>query len=203
VYFAGRLPIKQIQTIGNYLSTYSTDLNYIKMFQYFKENKISASYYVKKDIGTFYSFLIEFRVVRNFSHGAVDKLLDETLVWINSSGADNVDLFADNLATKGLTRGKIMTSLASKILFLNNPWKIIPMDTLARRALKQKENKYSIYDKNLNVYRQTKRPIIENLIQYTKPLTTIIDNEYKGKLKDIDVISENRIVDKLLWTSGK
>lgn len=194
---------QQIQTVGNYLSTYNTDLNYVKMFQDFKANKISAADYVTKDIGTFYSFLIEFRVARNFSQGAVDKLLTETLNWVNSSNADNVDLFADKLASTNLTRGKTMTSLASKILFLNNPWKIIPMDTLARKALKQKDNKYSTYDKNLNVYRQTNKPIIDSFIQYTKPLTTIIDNEYKGKLQDIHIISENRIVDKLLWTSGK
>ena len=194
---------QQIQTVGNYLSTYNTDLNYVKMFQDFKANKISDSDYVKKDIGTFYSFLIEFRVARNFSQGAVDKLLTETLNWVNSNNADNVDLFADKLATTNLTRGKTMTSLASKILFLNNPWKIIPMDTLARKALKQKDNKYSTYDKNLNVYRQTNKPIIDSFIQYTKPLTTIIDNEYKDKLQDIHIISENRIVDKLLWTSGQ
>lgn len=60
----------QIQSIGNFLTYYKTDLNYIKKFQEFKRNPNLASEYIKKDIGTFYSFLIEFRVVRNFTNGA-------------------------------------------------------------------------------------------------------------------------------------
>lgn len=69
---------KQIQAIGNFLTYYRTDLNYIRKFQDFKNGKITAENYVKKDVGSFYSFLIEFRVVRNFPSGTVDKLLDET-----------------------------------------------------------------------------------------------------------------------------
>ncbi len=194
---------EQVQTIGNFLSTYYTDLNYIQMFQDFKSNKISTDNYIKKDTGTFYSFLIEFRVVRNFSQGSVDKLLEETLRWVKSNNADNVDLFAEKLAITNFTHGKVMTSLASKILFLNNPWKIIPMDTLARKTLQQKENKYAVYEKNLKAYRQINRLIINSCVQYSKPLTSIIDREYRSKLKNLNIICENRIVDKLLWTSGK
>ena len=50
---------KQIQAIGNFLTYYRTDLNYIKQFQDFKTGKISAENYIKKDSGSFYSFLIE------------------------------------------------------------------------------------------------------------------------------------------------
>jgi hypothetical protein len=83
---------------------------------------------------------LNFDVVRNFPKGTVNELLKETSLWIQSEDSENVDLFAKNLSNKGLTRGKLMASMASKILFLNNPWKIIPMDSLARKTLKQKEN---------------------------------------------------------------
>ena len=191
----------QIQSIGNFLAYYRTDLNYIKRFQYFKAHPEVASEYIKKDIGSFYSFLIEFRVVRNFTSGSVDKLLDETLLWVNSKNANNVDLFAEKLSQSNLTRGNITTSMASKILFLNNPWEIIPMDRLARKTLNQKENNYSIYDKNLIQFRENNGHIFEKSLNCIKPLITFIHNDFNN-LDKLDVICKNRIVDKLLWTMG-
>jgi gamma-glutamylcysteine synthetase len=191
----------QIQSIGNFLAYYKTDLNYIKRFQNFKINPNLASEYIKKDIGSFYSFLIEFRVVRNFTSGSADKLLDETLLWINSKEANNVDLFAEKLSQSNLTRGKVTTSMASKILFLNNPWEIIPMDRLARKTLKQKENKYSIYNANLLEFRRNNEQTFENCLEFIKPLTTLIHNDFND-LSKLEVICKNRIVDKLLWTMG-
>lgn len=193
---------KQIQAIGNFLTYYRTDLNYIRKFQDFKNEKITLENYIKKDIGSFYSFLIEFRVVRNFPSGTVDKLLVETSKWIKTDNANDVDLFAENLADSGLTRGNVMASLASKILFLNNPWEIIPMDRLARKTLNQKQNKYSIYSQNLNEFRKQNETIFESTINYTNPLTNIIHEEFED-LENLNLICKNRIVDKLLWTNGK
>lgn len=194
---------KQIQAVGIHLSTYSTDLNYIRMFQAFKSGKISETDYVRNEIGTFYTFLVEFRVARNFAQGTVGRLLNETINWVNGGNVDDVDQFAEKLASTDLTRGNIMTSLASKILFLNNPWEIIPMDKLARKALQQKDNRYSTYRENIFAYRQANKPIIENVIQFTAPLTSIIESEYSKNIEKIDFIRENRIIDKLLWASGK
>lgn len=191
----------QIQSIGNFLAYYKTDLNYIRRFQDFKSNPDTASEYIKKDIGSFYSFLIEFRVVRNFTKGSVDKLLDETLSWINSKDANNVDLFAQKLSQSNLTQGKVTTSMASKILFLNNPWEIIPMDQLARKTLNQKENKYFIYNENLQQFRAKNEQIFENCLDHLKPFITLIHNDFND-LNKIEIICKNRIVDKLLWTMG-
>jgi hypothetical protein len=191
----------QIQSIGNFLAYYKTDLNYIKRFQHFKNNPNVASEYIKKDIGSFYSFLIEFRVARNFTSGSADKLLDETLSWINSKDVNNVDLFAEKLSRSNLTRGNVTTSMASKILFLNNPWEIIPMDSLARKTLRQKENKYSTYNDKLTEFRKINESTFENCLEYIKPLTSLIHNDFND-LNKLDVICKNRIVDKLLWTMG-
>ncbi|GEJ39233.1 TPA: hypothetical protein ACT4TI_002407 [Flavobacterium psychrophilum] len=194
---------EQIQATGNFLTSYHNDLNYIKKFRDFKENKISENEYIEKKYGTFYSFLIEFRVARNFSQGMVDKLLEETYSFVNGKYPNDVDLFAENLAKSNLTRGKVMASMASKILFLNNPWEIIPMDTLARKTLNQKENKYKTYEKNLEIYREQNKTVIENCIIFTKPLTEIVNKEFENKIENLNKISENRIMDKLLWTIGK
>ncbi|WP_291127527.1 hypothetical protein [Flavobacterium sp. UBA7682] len=193
---------KQIQTIGNFLTYYRNDLNYIKQFQDFKTGKISFEDYLKKDAGSFYSFLVDFRVVRNFPRGTVNNLLEETSSWIKTNDRDNVDLFAENLREKELTHGKIMASMASKILFLNNPWQIVPMDTLARKTLEMNQNKYFIYNKKINEFRKENKPTFEILINYIKPLSLIIHQEFED-IENLDLICENRMVDKLLWTTGK
>lgn len=192
---------KQIQAIGNFLTYYQTDLNYIKQFQDFKSDKISSKNYIEKGIGSFYSFLIEFRVVRNFPKGTVDKLLLETFNFIKSDNPNDVDSFALKLSEKRITNG-IMTSMASKILFLNNPWEILPMDRLARKTLNQKQNKYWIYKNNLEIFKKENESIINNSLLYTNSLTSIIHKDIID-LKDLDTICYNRIVDKVLWTLGK
>ena len=111
---------KHIQAIGNFLSYYETDLAYIKSFQDFKNKKGN----VNNQSGSFYSFLVEFRVIRNFVKGEVDDLLIQTYDWITSDYPDDVDKFARKLSSTKLTRGNVMGSMASKILFLNNPWEI-------------------------------------------------------------------------------
>ena len=129
-------------------------------------------------------------------------LLAETAEWIKTNDADNVDLFATKLAKMGLTRGQVMASMASKILFLNNPWSIVPMDSLARKTLKQKDNKYVAYKLNLEEFKNENESILMNSINYTNELTRIIHDEFTD-LADLDVICKNRIVDKLLWTTAK
>ena len=192
---------KQIQALGNFLNYYQTDLNYIKQFQDFKSNKITLEQYIEKGPGSFYSFLIEFRVIRNLPRNTVDKLLFETLIWVNSKNADDVDLFAKRLAENGVTKG-VMTSMASKILFLNNPWEILPMDSLARKTLNQKQNIYSIYNNNIKIFIKENESIVDSSLNYTESLTTIIHKEFLG-LNDLDTICKNRIIDKILWTLGK
>lgn len=195
------MEVQHVQAIGNFLQYYYTDLLYIKKFQDFKSSKISPSEYISKKTGTFYSFLIEFRVIRNLTEGCADQLLKITHDWINSKNADNVDLFAERLSKSDLTRGHVTTSLASKILFLNNPWKILPMDTLTRKAFKQSENRYSTYILNLEKYRYSHKIVIEKCISHTKILACIAEHEFQTEIKNLNIIHENRIIDKLLWST--
>lgn len=195
------MEIQQIQAIGNFLQYYYTDMMYIKRFHDHKNLKIPSSEYIMKKSGTFYAFLIEYRVIRNLTQGCADRLLKITSDWVNSKNADNVDLFAERLSKSELTRGHVTTSLASKILFLNNPWKILPMDTLTRKAFKQYDNKYSTYILNLEKYRQSNKSVIEKCIFHTKALASIAEQEFKKEIKDLNIIHENRIIDKLLWST--
>lgn len=200
---------EHIQAIGNFLAFYDTDLNYIKKFQDFKEGTLPPRVYVQKGKGTFYSFLTEYGVKRNISNisdddDAADKLLKETLNWVkgnHADNADNVDRFTEMLVKSKLTRGKKTISLASKILFLNNPWKIIPWDRRTRNAFKSKPKTYDLYKEELIKFRETDKKLIKECLIIVKPLAKVIENDYLGNVKDLNKIRENRIIDKLLMYS--
>ena len=76
------------------------------------------------------------------------------------------------------------------------------MDSLARKTLKQKENQYSIYSKNLEKFKAENESIFVSSLKYINPLTEIIHTEFND-LNDLDLICKNRVIDKLLWTTGK
>jgi hypothetical protein len=193
----------QIKTIGNFLSTYHSDLNYIRNFERFKNDKISHNEFISKEYGSFYSFLIEFRVIRNVNKNQVSKLLKETNLWIEKANADDVDKFAMLICKKGLTHGKVMTSLASKILFLNNPWVIFPFDNLAKKTLNQKTNEYSDYVSRIGKYKNENIEFAKSTFKTIELYIKTIESEYKNDLKDISSIRYNRFMDKLLWTGVK
>jgi hypothetical protein len=192
-----------IQATGILLETYHSDLVYIRNFQRYKQGQFSADKFVEKSAGTFYQFLIEFRVTRNFQAGKSDSILHLTTEWINGSTPNDVDGFAHLLNKKKLTHDKIMTSLGSKILFLNSPWTILPMDSLARKALGQNDNLYSTYLTNLDIFKKSNSNTIKNNIEIIEPFLTKIESEFNKEIEDIKTIRQNRFVDKLLWTLGQ
>ncbi|MCX6352386.1 MAG: hypothetical protein NTX03_11065 [Bacteroidetes bacterium] len=195
---------EDIQAIGNFLMTYHSDLTYIHNFQLWKQGKISDVDYIKKSKGSFYQFLIEFKVTRNFNKGESSEVLAETKKWIKKPKSDYVDSFAEKLMDNGLTRNKIMTSLASKILFLNNPWAILPMDNLAKNAVGQKEdNFYKSYTKKVEVFNSSEnKKRIKSDLEEIKNYLKVIEADFKS-INDIKLIRENRYLDKLLWTIGQ
>lgn len=193
----------QIQSIGQFLSTYQTDLNYILQFQKYRQRTITHADYLLDIPGSFYSFLKEFKVIRNISNGNAGEVLRVTDHFVRSKGHYNVDKLAEKLKSKNLTHGKIATSLASKISFLANPWEIIPMDSQAKKALGQKiSNTYKEFQPLLNKYIGSKKGEIDETVKFINPLALIIEKEFKKELKDLDIIRKNRITDKLLWVKG-
>lgn len=192
-----------IQVIGDLLMFYESDLGYIRNFQLFKKGEISPGAYCEKKQGTFYSFLIEFRVTRNFEKNKVDRLLEITRDWVINESSDRVDEFAIHLNDEGITHGKIMTVMASKILFLNKPWKILPMDSLGKFAVGQIDNSYENYMTRIREVREQILPNIKKKLSRVEPYLEQIEDLYYPVLKEPTVIRENRFIDKLLWTLGK
>jgi hypothetical protein len=193
---------EQIQAIGIFLQYYETDLLYIKEFQKVKNQEKYFKHYLSKENSSFYSFLIEFRIIRNISSGASNQLLDEILKWIKDDNYNDVDAFAEHLSNTEITRNQKLVSLASKVLFLNNPWEILPMDRLTRKTLNQNDNNYSIYKKGLEVFKKENEKQIKECLKFVEPITFEIHKDFFG-IKELNLICENRIVDKLLWTKGR
>lgn len=185
------------------MATYNSDLTYIRDFKRYKLKELSATHYSKKQTGSFKSFINEFRVARNVVESKTDILLQETTDWITHANAEDVDGFAQKLNASGITHGKIMTSLASKILFLNNPWQILPLDRLAKRALVLQTNRYKDYLPLLTDYVSKNREVILGLLSTVEYHFTFIEKQFQHEIENIQAIRFNRMVDKILWTSGR
>ncbi len=194
--------IVYIQALGHLLSTYSSDLKYIEIYHRFKN---SESYPVDA-LTNFKNFITEFKVVRNVKKGATDQLLQYLFNWLknNTDKNNHVNCFAEYLKEngKGITHGKLQVSLASKILFLNNPWEVLPIDRRVRKTLNIKENKYESFMKSLGEFRQNNSTTISYYLDSIAQHISIIEQEFEGKIKSIEVIRNNRYLDKVLWTQA-
>lgn len=202
------MEINKIKALGNMLQYYHSDLTYILNFQRCKQKAISKSKYLLKSPGSFQSFLNEFRIARNVRKKRVPDLLNLTMEmeWVCTNPADDVDLFADKLREKEITQeNKTMTSLASKVLFLNNPSIILPCDTLNRRAVGVKTNRYSdFYTAIRDMFERGTLLNDDSLdLEPVQGYLCAIENEFKGKIDHISAIRRNRFVDKFLWVYGQ
>lgn len=190
-----------IEATGHLLATYHADLTFILNFQDFRKshkNKVGRIGYFKNESGTFQRFLNDFRVARNVVKGNTNKLLRLTL----KQESNDVDEFANKLKKAGITHGKTMKSLASKLLFLKNPSEVIPMDTLTRKALGVNENNYAQYIELVNAFQNQHSKPIHKYLNAVHTYLTKLESTFKDDINNIDTIRYNRYIDKLLWTIG-
>ena len=189
-----------IKSLGYFLAEYESDLFYISQFKKFREGKIYKEDYLKNEKGTFQKFIIEFKVARNIQKGKVDTFLINLIQFLKTENCNNVDFFAKLIKEKNITHSKIMTSLCSKVLFLNNPYEIIPIDTLARKTLKCKRNNYSEFKIKLSEFSDKQNTKIDFYLNSI--MKHILEIEKKYDLENIELIRKNRYTDKLLWTQS-
>lgn len=205
------MDLNYIKALGFLISNYETELNYIFEFHenklyFLKEKKINPDYLSPQKRGSFQRFLNDFRVARNVdSKKGVEELLKLTFKWLENNPKEQNDVhsFAKYLKEKKITRDKLMISLSSKILFLNNPWEILPVDSLVRKTVGIKKNNYMDYITEVESFKkENEEKILEHLIS-TKKHLEIIENKFENKIVNLPLIRYNRFIDKLLWANGK
>ena len=186
---------------------YFLDLMYIQAFQLFKTNPLNPQEYIDNYFG-FKSFLLEFQVIRNVKTGMLIPLLNSTNNKIKSNNPDNVDEFKEEIRVAEITsRNNNMTSLCSKILFLNNPIGIMPFDRNVKTAICYEGNIYNHFLNNIILYNNEYQVEINNFILSVTEDMQIIETIFNRKHPDTNLnfleIRNKRILDKLLWTIGR
>lgn len=198
-----------IEAKGHVLAFYLSDLFYIDNFNRAKKGELLQIAYLDKNKeinNSFRQFVWDFRVVRNVRAGQLSNLLGETIKWCKGKNADDVDLFKQKLRAKEICHEKNMTSLSSKVLFLNNPEFIHPYDDLAKKAVGYKGKSYSEYLLKVDEYKKVHKQLIGSLYNDIRQELDSLDkvfNEIRKSSVNTKVVRNNRIVDKLLWTIGK
>jgi hypothetical protein len=195
--------IEAIESLGHLLAYYKSDLEYIAQFNLFRNNRITAENYLKEKNSGFQKFINEFKVARNIKKRKVKELIvvikDSKL--LEDTGA--VDAFAEEIKNKELTHeGKVMTVLASKIFFLNQPDKIIPMDSLNKKSLGIKGNKYNDFKIKIDEFINENDKILSTYLNKVKAYLIKIENSANIKI-DFEKYRINRFTDKYLWAKGR
>ncbi|MGV8058459.1 MAG: hypothetical protein AB2L12_10610 [Smithellaceae bacterium] len=193
-----------VEALGNLICYYNSDLNYITYFHNFQNGEITENEYLCNKEGCFQRFLNEYKVARNVKKDKVKEFMLFTKEWVLKEDSSDVDKFAVALKKKGITQdGKTMTSLASKILFLNNPEAIIPIDTLNKRAVGEKSNIYSKFKIKVDLFISENQNMIETYLNKVDPLLAEVEVNFKSIEINFKKYRFTRFVDKLLWTKGK
>ena len=114
-----------------------------------------------------------------------------------------VDAFAEEIKNKKLThKDKVMTVLASKIFFLNQPDKIIPMDSFNKKPFGLKGNKYEDFEIKINGFINENGKILSAYLDNVRDYLIKIENSVNIKM-DFEKYRINRFTDKYLWVKGR
>ena len=115
-----------------------------------------------------------------------------------------IDNLAIALEKEKITQdGKIMTSLASKLLFLNDPVNVIIIDTLNRKSVKEKTNNHESFKQKAEEFQQENIEIIQKYLNTADVLLTEVENNFQNLEIDFEQYRKTRYTDKILWTIGR
>ena len=196
------IDLEAIESLGHLLAYYKSDLEYIAQFNLFKNNQITIDDYLVRGKG-FQEFINEFRVARNIKKDRVKDLLEFIKNSILHEDDWTVDKFAKEMKNRKLTHeNKVMKVLASKIFFLNQPDKIVPMDSLNKKAFGLQENKYESFENKINGFINENCELLSAYLDSVEDYLTKIENNVNIGM-DFEKYRINRFTDKYLWVKGR
>ena len=195
--------LEAIESLGHLLAYYKSDLEYISKFNLFMNNQINAEDYLTEKNSGFQKFINEFKIARNIKKKRVKDLMVFIKVSKLLEDTKAVDAFAEEIKKKKLThKGKVMTVLASKIFFLNQPDRLIPMDSLNKKPFGLKENKYEDFESKINGFINENGKILSAYLDNVRDYLIKIENSVNIKM-DFEKYRINRLTDKYLWVKGR
>ena len=192
----------QIIAVGNFLSSYESDLLYIKNVSKLSLDNCDFKFHTSTNKGSFKSFVISYGVAWNIEREHTKQLLEKVLVYLALPTKPKVDELVIKLIED--THQEFAVSLASKILFLFKPEDFVPMDSLNKKAMKYKGRIYSEFKKEFDTFylNEKNKDLLSEIIESTLPLAEIIEKRSDLKI-DFELVRTNRLKDKLLWAIGK
>lgn len=184
-------------TIRTFNWTYYGDLFY---FAAFKAEKINNN---QGDFEFFNDFLYEYRVSRNVSYKDVAWNIFKSSAKRNLTPKTIDELALKYAETNKNEKVNKLTSLSSKLAMLLQPDKIIPMDSINKKAINHNQNHYESFAKKVDAFRAENDQTIQELMKSINPRAETIESMYSHKLDHLEQIRENRLVDKLLLSIGR
>lgn len=186
--------------LGNFLSFYYKDLNWILHFQKFINNEIVIEEYLYDEKWGFNKFLSSYKIIRNRYKKYEYDLLEVVKSHIKRKKYNDIIGLANILKDKNITTGNAV-SLSSKILFLNNPVEIFPLDNNVKKLFDIEKDMYDDYLVEVKKFKKKYKSQIIHFLEKYKTHYLRTENKVIG-LKRIEIIRLNRFIDIYLWTKG-
>jgi hypothetical protein len=195
--------LEAIESLGHLLAHYRSDLEYIGQFNLFMNNQITVDQYLMEGNSSFQKFIKEFKVARNIKKEKKKDLLDFIKDSLLPQVTWTVDAFAEEMKKKKLTsKDDVMTVLASKIFFLSQPNKIIPMDSFNKRALGLRANRYEDFEMKINEFVNEIGQVLSTCLDNVRDYLSRIERSVNIQM-DFKRYRMNRFTDKYLWVKGR
>lgn len=185
--------MKNKAIIKDFLKIYP-DTYYIRLFQDWKEGKLTDQEFLPD----FYSFLSSWSVMRS-TDGKIEAaadILKVTKAWVNGQTPDDVMGLAHRIKQAGLSRGQVLVSLSSKVLHLNNPWKIFPYDNLAKKTLGYHGSDYNEYYNRVQSWIKANKHYTEAFLESVSDYTDSVEKHWR--VRNMKKVRFNRAVDIIL-----
>ncbi|SFW84051.1 hypothetical protein [Chitinophaga sancti] len=189
----------RIRAIGQFLYFYETDLYYINRFQKFKQE--ASELYLNDSEFSFTAFLAEFKIIRSIGKQYQRNVLKKVKTWCLSEQCDDVDGLSDYLFKSKYAHGKRPLSFSSKVLFLNNPYYVLPLDSRGMNAIGIRNCTYKDYLNGVKEFINSNKSDLEYCLDVIELMARKVESNFPH-LKKIEIIRENRMLDKLLWVIG-
>lgn len=190
---------KVIKVIGSFLFYYESDLKHIKAFQEYVHREVRTNNMDRTYLSQFISFLQEFRVLRNIRRGGAEDVLRTSVNYVKKEEPSKL---CPNVLSEILgeyTYNKKAVSLSSKILFLYEPERFVPLDSLNKSTLGLSENNYDNFLERFRSYFEKEENLfpVKVCMEKTQHYAFLLEKKVQLNFDPMTIRSQ-RIKDKFL-----
>ena len=156
---------------------YGSDIVFVNQFADCMAGRLDPGEYCES---SFKAYLRQNKLARIVRSGKLSELFVATVQWIRGEDVHDVDGFARRLWNQGVTNGTPVM-LVSRLLYLNRPGEILPLDMFGRMALRCSSPDYAVFAQKAKDFQE--RYLVELSTALTQIEREMIQTEQEAEVR--------------------